>query len=122
MMENSSRTLYEVGDALRSSRQQATYGSSDLPGLTSLYAKYDGKKIEFATPYALQPGDQLIITVLPHMAEFAEREEWLALSASGFVDAYGDDEPEYTLEHIKERNPDYTATSVHHLRKTRQTW
>lgn len=33
-MENSSRTLYEVGDPLASSRQQAIPGSSDLPGLT----------------------------------------------------------------------------------------
>jgi hypothetical protein len=108
-MENSSRALYEVGDALASSRQQAIPGSPDLPGLTSLYAKYDGKKIHFATPYPLQPGDRLIITVLPQTEEFAEREDWLALAASGLLDAYGDDEPEYTLAHLKERNPDYAG-------------
>jgi hypothetical protein len=37
----------------------------------------------------------------------AERDDWLRLSLQGLSLAYGDDEPEYTLDDLKEVNPDY---------------
>ena len=36
-----------------------------------------------------------------------DREEWYRLSEQGLAAAYSDDEPEYTLDMIKEWNPDY---------------
>jgi len=103
-MENSLGSSYKVGEAQVSSHQ------TPIPNaLTSLYASYDGENIRFANPHTLRPGDRLIVTVLPHDEELAEREEWFALSAAGLEEAYGDDEPEYTLAHIKERNPAYAG-------------
>jgi hypothetical protein len=39
--------------------------------------------------------------------DISEREEWFLLLNQRFNEAYGDDEPEYTLDMIKEPNPDY---------------
>jgi hypothetical protein len=36
-----------------------------------------------------------------------EREDWVRLSLEGLARAYGDDEPEYPLNLIKEPNPEY---------------
>ena len=36
-----------------------------------------------------------------------ERESWQLLAQSGLEHAYGDDEIEYSLDLIKEQNPDY---------------
>lgn len=99
--------LYAVGESLPA--YQADSSLSMAVPLTSLYGSYDGETIRLATPYTFQPGDRLIITVLPHDEELAEREEWFALSAAGLEEAYGDDEPEYTLAHVKERNPAYAG-------------
>ena len=107
-MESSSNNQNKVAEALLSP-YQTLVGVSAPPALTSLYARYDGEKIQFAIPFALRPGDRLIITVLPQEEELAEREDWYALSAAGLAEAYGDDEPEYTLAHIKEWNPEYAG-------------
>ncbi len=37
----------------------------------------------------------------------AEREEWLRLSQQGLRAAYGEDEVEYSLDSIREANPEY---------------
>jgi hypothetical protein len=37
----------------------------------------------------------------------SEREDWWLLSSQRLAEAYGEDEPEYSLEMIKELNPDY---------------
>ena len=37
----------------------------------------------------------------------SEREDWWLLSSQRLAEAYGEDEPEYSLEMIKEPNPDY---------------
>ena len=36
-----------------------------------------------------------------------DREDWARLSARALEDAYGDDEPEYSLDLIKRPNPEY---------------
>ena len=36
-----------------------------------------------------------------------EREDWARLSAQALEAAYGEDEPEYSLELVKRPNPDY---------------
>ena len=37
----------------------------------------------------------------------SEREDWYHLSAAGLERAYGEDEPEYTADMVKEPNPDH---------------
>jgi len=39
--------------------------------------------------------------------EKLDREDWLRLSALGLEGAYGEEEPEYSLDLIKEPNPGY---------------
>jgi hypothetical protein len=39
-----------------------------------------------------------------------DRDFWLSLSAKGLANAYGPDEPEYSLDMIKEFNPEYEVS------------
>lgn len=77
--------------------------------MISLYAQFDGEAIHLAGPHNLRPGDRLIITVLPQDDTQTDLDEWHDFSAAGLAQAYGDDEPEYTLANIRERNPDYAG-------------
>lgn len=70
-----------------------------------LPAHFDGQRILLDEPYELEPNTALVVTVLPK--DDKDREEWLLLSEQGLAEAYGDDEPEYTLADIKEWNPLY---------------
>jgi hypothetical protein len=71
----------------------------------SIPAHFDGKHIQLDEPVSLPMNAKLIVTVLP--MQDAERADWTELSQEGLAAAYGDDEPEYTLDCIKEANPDY---------------
>ena len=71
-----------------------------------LRAHFDGKEILLDDPVELEPDTQLMITVLPK-SENGERSEWTRLSLESLARAYDDDEPEYSLDLIKEPNPDY---------------
>lgn len=73
----------------------------------TLPAHFDGDKIVLDEPFELEPDARLIVTVLPKEESDPEREDWLALSMWGLARAYGDDEPEYTLDMIKRPNPEY---------------
>ncbi len=71
----------------------------------SIPAHFDGERILLDEPFELEPDTKLIITVLPKTD--AERESWLSLSRRRLEEAYGEDEPEYSLGLIKEVNPEY---------------
>ena len=68
-----------------------------------LKAHYDGEHIVLDEPFALPLNAALAVTVLsPSTSEHdSERAEWAALSAQSLARAYGDDEPEYTLDDLK---------------------
>lgn len=70
----------------------------------TLNAHFDGRQIVLDEPFELKPNVKLIITVLP---EDSEREDWARLAMHSLGRAYGDDEPEYELDSIKEWNPEY---------------
>ena len=55
-------------------------------------------------PFALPANTPLAVTVLSSEdIEFArERAAWVALSAESIARAYSDDEPEYTLDNLRE--------------------
>jgi len=73
----------------------------------TLHAHFDGEQIRLDEPYELQPDTKLLITVLPKRRSTGEPEEWLFVSITGLAHAYGDNEPEYSVEMIKEANPEY---------------
>ncbi len=72
----------------------------------TLRAHFDGSQILLDEPFELEPDVKLIITVLPKSSD-EEREDWTRLSLESIARAYSNDEPEYSLDLIKEANPAY---------------
>lgn len=72
----------------------------------TLRAHFDGEQILLDEPFELEPDVELIITVLPKSSD-EEREGWARLALESLERGYGDDEPEYSLDLIKEANPEY---------------
>ena len=72
----------------------------------TLRAHFDGSQILLDEPFDLEPDAELIVTVLPKSSD-AERDDWARLSIENLARTYGDDEPEYSLDLIKEANPAY---------------
>jgi hypothetical protein len=60
-------------------------------------------KIEPINPIDLPEGTRLILLPNPSPEDL----EWSGLSLVGLSYAYGDDEPDYDLTHLKELNPLY---------------
>jgi hypothetical protein len=71
----------------------------------SVPAHFDGERILLDQELKLEPNTKLIVTVLPKHDD--EREEWVNFSGQRLEDAYGSDEVDYSLDLIKEVNPDY---------------
>ena len=75
-----------------------------------LQAHFDGDRILLDEPFEMEPHTRLIVMVLPkQQADDDERRDWLALSRKGLQGAYAEDEPEYSLDLLKEVNPDYAG-------------
>lgn len=70
-------------------------------------AHFDGQQIRLDESCQLEPDTQLLVVVLPKHAPDNEHEDWLLLSRQALENAYGKDEPEYSLDAIKESNPEY---------------
>lgn len=49
----------------------------------------------------------LQLILLMKDTEIETRDNWYNLSMQGLNEAYGENEPEYTLDNIKELNPNY---------------
>ena len=75
-----------------------------MPTIT-LRAHYDGKQIMLDEPYNLLPNTSLLVTIVP--TSHADHRDWLELSMQGLSYAYGEDEPDYSLNMLKEQNPEY---------------
>lgn len=72
-----------------------------------LRAHFDGEQIRLDEPFELKPDTPLQVIVGGDDTLESEREDLFLLSNQRFAEAYGDDEPEYTLDMIKEPNPNY---------------
>ena len=70
-----------------------------MPSVT-LRAHYDGDRIQLDEPFDLPPDTPLLVTVLSPDAD-AERASWVDAAARALTRAYGDDEPEYTLDDVR---------------------
>ncbi len=66
----------------------------------SIRAHYDGERIQLDEPYDIPPDAPLLVTVLAPEADH-DREAWIAAGQEALARAYGDDEPEYTLDDIR---------------------
>jgi hypothetical protein len=73
--------------------------------IVTLQAHFDGKQILLDEPYELKPNTKLIVSVIQMQDE--ERADWTHFSLANLERAYGEDEPEYSLDLIKEANPKY---------------
>ena len=75
--------------------------------LKTIRAHYDGEQIRLDEPCQLAADTKLLVVVVPNQPTDGESEDWALLSLQGLEAAYGDQEPEYSSDAIKERNPDY---------------
>ena len=72
----------------------------------TLRAHFDGEHILLNEPFELEPNTELIVAI-KYRALSEEREDWARLSLESLARAYSDDEPDYSLDLIKEANPEY---------------
>lgn len=75
----------------------------------ALNAHFDGEKIALDDPFELEPGARLLVMVLPQEPSDSERDDWYELAKYGLARAYSEDEPEYSVDMIKELSPDYVG-------------
>ncbi len=73
--------------------------------IITLRAHFDGKQILLDEPYELAPNTKLVVSVIQMQDE--KREDWVRFSLANLERAYGENEPEYSLDLIKEANPKY---------------
>lgn len=76
--------------------------------IVTLQAHFDGKQILLDEPYELKPNTKLVVSVIQVADE--ERTDWTRFSLENLERAYGEDEPEYSLDLIKEANPKYEGS------------
>lgn len=75
--------------------------------LNTFLAVIKDSKIELINLVNLPEGTKLLVTPLPNNLDFDPAQEWVNISLSGLSQAYNENEPEYSLESIKELNPEY---------------
>ncbi len=75
--------------------------------LIAIRAHFDGEHIRLDEPCQLEPDAQLLIIILPKQPEESDQEDWTRLSLRALENAYGEQEPEYSLDTLKEPNPAY---------------
>ncbi len=68
-----------------------------------LKAHYDGEHIVLDEPFEFPPNASLVVTVVPPETAQTdnERSAWSVLGAQCLARAYGDAEPEYTLDDLQ---------------------
>ena len=77
--------------------------------LKTIRAHFDGEQIRLDEPCQLAPDTKLLIVVVPSQPPDGKHEDWMLLSRQGLENAYGEQDPEYSLDAIKESNPDYAG-------------
>ena len=70
-----------------------------MPSIT-LKSHYDGRSLLLDEPYELPTNAQTLVTVVTP-APGVERKQWTSLGGEGIARAYGDNEPEYSLDDVR---------------------
>lgn len=73
----------------------------------TLPAHFDGQQIQLDEPFELKPNTKLIVMVVADETISEEQEDLRLLAHQSLARAYGENEPEYSLDMIKELNPNY---------------
>jgi hypothetical protein len=68
----------------------------------------DATHLELFQPIQIPPHSRIIVAVMTSDVVLDEREAWFKFAAEQFQAAYGESEPEYSLDMIREPNPEYT--------------
>jgi hypothetical protein len=71
----------------------------------TLRAHFDGEQIRLDDPFQMQPDAPLTVTIW--QKELTDEEESFALLSGSVLAEASAEEPEYSLDLIKEPNPDY---------------
>ena len=71
--------------------------------LITLKAHYDGKQICLDEPFELAPETPLLVLFERGDSAEAERADWVKTAKSALAKAYGEDEPDYPSELVRER-------------------
>jgi len=66
----------------------------------------DSHHLRLKKPIQFAPGSTVTITIKPAKS-VSEDQEWYLLSFHALEAAYGDDEPDYSMDDIKIPNPEY---------------
>ncbi len=67
----------------------------------------DATHLELTKPITAKRGKKVFVVVAESAEQDAERREWLEGSAATLCSAYGDSEPDYTPDMVRESNQDY---------------
>ncbi len=76
----------------------------------ALLAIIKNGKIELVDKLNIPEGTRVLVTPIPSTNLDEDRSEWEHVSLQGLSKCYGDDEPEYGLELVKEMNPEYEGS------------
>ena len=66
----------------------------------------DSRHLELKQPIEIPAGSSVLVSIEP-LGGVMEEQSWYVISAQGLALAYGEDEPEYPFDLIKEFNPEY---------------
>lgn len=79
--------------------------------MVTIRAHFDGQQVHLDEPCELKPDTKLLVVVVPDQdtPEDHDHDDWMLISRAGLERAYGEHEPEYSLDAIIERNPDYAG-------------
>ncbi len=102
---------FRDGAASESAAETETRGPQNLDrriSMTDLEARMvDPTHLELSEPVDLPRGSKLVVSVVEADDGAEDRQQWLAASAVTLQAAYSDSEPDYSLDLLKERNPEY---------------
>lgn len=66
----------------------------------------DANHLKLLQPIHISPGSKVVVVIVS-LEGTRESQAWHQLSARGLAAAYGDDEPEYSVDLIRTPNPDF---------------
>ena len=73
-------------------------------------AHFDGEHTRLDEPFQLEPDTKLLVIVLPKQPSDSEQTDWTYVAMQELENAYGEHEPDYSLDSILEKNPAYEGS------------
>lgn len=67
----------------------------------------DPTHLELSRPIDAPPGGNVVVSVVSPNGDGKDREEWLSLSVGGLAQAFSGSEPDYSVNSVREPNPEY---------------